>query len=151
MAYFGVAYLGTLHLYTCFYNIRVLSWWKRARLQVLSLNPVLGLQGWCVRNLCFRDAIVYYQCLLWLVRHMFYQLLHIFKYHQIKILIFMQNSEGVVNYKDPFEGIPRQSSVKDSELSLLRAQVQSLVGELRSCKLRRVAKKKKKNPFEYIF
>ena len=63
----------------------------------------------------------------------------------------MQNSEGVVNYKDPFEGIPRQSSVKDSELSLLRAQVQSLVGELRSCKLRRVAKKKKKIHLNIFF
>ena len=56
VAYFGVAYLGTSHLYTCFCNIRVFSWWKRGRLQVLSLNTVSRLQGWCTGILWFRIA-----------------------------------------------------------------------------------------------
>ena len=41
------------------------------------------------------------------------------------------------------QGIPWRSSGKDSELSLPWARVQSLVGELRSLKLRGAAEKKK--------
>ena len=40
-------------------------------------------------------------------------------------------------------GIPRRSSVWDSGLSLQCARVRSLVGELRSCKLRGASKKVK--------
>ena len=40
------------------------------------------------------------------------------------------------------EGVPWQSSGSDSRLLLLRAQVRSLVGELRSHKLHSVAKKR---------
>ena len=46
--------------------------------------------------------------------------------------------------KENREGIPWWSSGKDSALSLLRARVQSLVRELRSCKPCSVAKKEKK-------
>ena len=44
-------------------------------------------------------------------------------------------------------GLPWWSMGWDSVLSLLRVQVQSLVRELRSCKLHSVAKRKKAQPF----
>ena len=58
---------------------------------------------------------------------------------KVKVVSAKEVGNGLKNLEG---GIPSWSSGKDSALSLLRAQVQSLVWELRSHKPRRSQKKK---------
>ena len=62
-------------------------------------------------------------------------------------------NQGLKKKKDAFQGAPWLSSGQAPAFSVPRAQVQSLVGELRSRKLCRGAKKKKKKsiPESYLF
>ena len=73
-----------------------------------------------------------------------FRYLVIIKIKEYVLFKIFRDSYSYTAIKKQKQGIPWRSSQWDSALSLPRARVQFLVGELRSCKPHSTAKKKKK-------